>query len=40
MEATAAPEKGSSGHDECATEEGAKGAACGAFISGEKGARW
>jgi hypothetical protein len=31
---TAALEKGSSGHDECAAEEGAKGAACGPFISG------
>jgi hypothetical protein len=26
--------------DECAAEEGAKGAACGPFISGEKGTRW
>jgi hypothetical protein len=31
---TAALQKGSSGHAEYAAEEGAKGAACGAFISG------
>jgi hypothetical protein len=33
MRQTTALQKGSSGHDECAAEEGAKGAACGAFIS-------